>query len=153
MATELIAPITEDLRADDNRMDIVKGMEHLNLTDEVIGTGLNFELGDWAVLGQNGLEVSGGTGVGNTYPIWVGNDQLDSKATGKATIITNGGFRYRTTKFAAGSYVEGQNLTVKDLGGGVNLIPSAAGGGDAILCRVYKRPDSKGVMEITVLDR
>jgi len=152
MVTELIAPITEDLRADDNRMDIVKGIEHLNLTDEVMVSGFAPVLGDWAVKGASGLEAPGGTGVGNCFPVWVGKDQLDAQATGKATIITNGGFRYRTTKFVAGSYSEGQNLTVKDLGGD-ELIPSAAGGGDAILARVYTAPDSKGVMEIMVLDR
>lgn len=152
MTAELIAPITEDLRKEDLRMDITKGMEHLNLFDFPIPSGASYELGDWAVKTGSALAAPGVSPVANTYPIWVGNDQYDSQATGKATLILNGGFVYRTTKFVAGSYTAGQNLTVKDLGGG-EKVPSAAGSTDPVLCRVFTAPDSKGVMEIIVLNR
>ena len=152
MATELVAPITVDLRTEDLRMDIIKGMEKLNLKDEPITSGLALEAGDWAVNGSSGLAAPGVTAVANTYPVWVGNDQLDSQATGKATLILGGGFLYRTTKIVAGSYTKGQNLTVKDLGGG-EKIPSAAGGSDPVMARIYTPTDAAGVTEIEVLNR
>lgn len=149
MAAELIAPITEDLRASDNRMDIIKGIEHVNYQDVVLNTAVvATELGDWLVKGASSASQATSTGVGNTYPVFVGNDQLDAKATGKVTLLVGGGFIYRTTKFVAGSYAAGDNLTVKS-----GLVPGPAGGSDAILARVYTAPDSKGVMEILVLNR
>ena len=151
MATELIAPITEDLRLSDNRMDIIKGMEHINVTDVVAVSAVKtagYAAGDWLVKGANGLEAPTSTAVANTYPVWVGNDQTDATATGKGTIIVSGGFVYRTTKYVAGSYTIGENLTVKAAGK-----PEAAGGGDPVLCRVFTAPDAQGVMEIEVLNR
>jgi hypothetical protein len=155
MVAELIVPITEDLRKEDSRMDIIKGIEHIAPKDEVMTAGVlsaGCEAGDWLVKGANGLEIPGLSAVANTYPVWVGNDQLDAKASGKATIIVDGGFIYRTTKYVAGSYTVGMNLTVKGLGAG-EKVPSAAAGSDPILARVYTAPDSKGVMEILVLNR
>lgn len=156
MATsELIAPITSDLRAPDNRMDIIKGNEFLKLQDVVLDPALvgqgTVELGDWLVKGSGGTMVDvGASAVANTYPVYVGNDQFDAQATGQVTLLLGGGFIYRTTKYTAGSYTVGQNLTVKGVG---NRLPQAAGGSDPVLCRVFTAPDSKGVMEIQVLDR
>jgi hypothetical protein len=155
MAAELIVPLSTDLRKEDLRMDIIKGIEHVSPKDEVMVAGVvsgGCEAGDWLVKGASGLAYPTTTAAANTYPVWVGNDQLDAQATGKATIVVNGGFIYRSTKFVAGSYTAGQNLTVKDLGGG-ERIPSAAGGSDPILARVYTAPDAAGVMEILVLTR
>lgn len=150
--SEFTAPISVDLRAPDNRMDITKGIEFLKISDELMDASivaLDIELGDWLVLGASDtLVVPGSSAVPNTFPVWVGNDQYDSQATGQCTILTNGGFRYRTNKFVAGSYVNGQNLTVAN-----GTLPGPASGSDPILCRVYKAPDSTGVMEIQVLDR
>lgn len=149
--SERIVPITEDLRKEDHRFDIIKGIEQVKSKDEVMVSALataGVEAGDWAVKGANGLEAPGASAVANTYPVWVGNDQYDAVATGKATIIIGGGFVYRTTKFATGTYTAGQNLTVK---GG--KVPCAAEEGDPILCRVYSAPDAAGVMEILVLNR
>lgn len=149
---ELIAPITVDLRAPDNRMDITKGIEFLKISDELMDASIvadDIELGDWLVLGpSNTLIEASSSAVPNTYPVWVGNDQYDAQATGQLTILTNGGFRYRTNKFVAGSYTNGQNLTVKS-----GTLPGPASGSDPILARVYKAPDAHGVMEIQVLDR
>jgi len=150
---ELVAPITEDLRKEDQRMDIIKGVEKVNLKDEKLSAGLATESGDWLVKDDTETLVAPSvTAVANTFPVWVGNDQFDSQATGQATLVTSGGFIYRTTKFASGSYTAGQNLTVKDLGGG-EKVPSAAGGSDPVLARVYTAPDAAGVMEIHVLNR
>lgn len=148
-----IAPISVDLRQPDNRMDITKGIEHLNIRDEKISSGLSCSIGDWLVLNNSAVLVApSSTAVPNTYPVWVGNDEYDSQATGQATILMSGGFSYRTNKFVVGSYTAGMNLTVKDLGGG-ERVPSQAATNDPILARVYKAPDSTGVMEIEVLDR
>ncbi len=151
MVTELIAPITEDLRKEDRRMDIIKGQEGMIVKDETMVAALataGVETGDWVVKGASGLEAPGAEAVANTYPVLVGNDQTDAKATGKATIILGGGIIYRTVKFAAGSYTAGQNLTIK---GG--KVPTAAEAGEPVLCRVYSAPDASGVMEILVLNR
>jgi hypothetical protein len=153
---ELIVPITEDLRTEDSRMDIIKGIEKLNPKDEVMTSAVaaaGCSAGDWLVKGANGLELAGGTAVANTYPVWVGNDQLDAVASGKATILVGGHYIYRTTKYVAGSYTAGMNLTVKDTGGTSAKLLQAAGGTDPILARVYTAPDSKSVMEVRVLDR
>lgn len=150
--TELITPINVDLRADSPRLDIIKGIEHINVKDEVLTAGLQTSEGDWLVKGASGLAAPGTTPVANTYPVWVGNDQFDGQATNQATIVLGGGFIYRTTKYAAGTYVAGQNLTVKNLGAG-EMVPSAAGVNDPILCRVYTAPDAKGIIEIEVLNR
>jgi len=152
---ELVAPIGVDLRKEDNRLNIVKGIEFLKIKDEFMTAAVKTggtTAGDWLVKGAGGLAYPTTTAVANTYPVWVGNDQFDAQATGNATILLAGGFIYRTSKYVAGSYVEGQNLTVKDLGGG-ERVPSAAGGSDPILARVYTAPDANGVMEILVLDR
>ena len=152
---EIVAPISNDLRREDQRMDIIKGIEHLNSKDELMTTAVvtaGVTSGDWLVKGSTGLTLPTVTAVANTYPVWVGNDQYDAQATGKATILMGSGFIYRTNKFVAGAYVEGQNLTVKDLGAG-EKVPSAAGGADPVLARVYTAPDANGVMEILVLVR
>jgi len=152
---EIVAPISQDLRREDQRMDIIKGIEHIHPKDEVMTTAVKtagVSAGDWLVKGASGLDFPTATAVANTYPVWVGNDQFDSQATGKATILVGSGFIYRTTKFVAGVYTAGLNLTVKDLGGG-EVVPSAAGGTDPVLARVYTAPDAAGVMEILVLVR
>ena len=150
---ELVAPITSDLRQPDNRFDVIKGIEYLKPKDEKFAPGSSWDMGDWATKTAAGaVQPPVTTGVANTYPVIVGNTQYDSQATGQLTLAIGGGFIYRTSKFVAGSYVEGNNLTVKDLGGG-ERVPSLASGGDAILARVYTAPDAKGVMEILVLDR
>lgn len=152
---ELVAPIAVDLRDEDNRMSIIKGIERLNPKDEVMVAAVvsgGCDSGDWLVKGATGLAYPTTTAVANTYPVWVGNDQFDVQATGMATILIGGGFIYRTTKYAAGAYTAGQALTVKDLGAG-ERVPSAAAGTDPIVGRVYTAPDASGVMEIEVLDR
>ena len=152
---EIVAPITQDLRQPDNRMDIIKGIETIHPKDEVMSAAVKtagVEAGDWLVKDASGLSLPTTTAVPNTYPVWVGNNQFDSQATGQATIIVASSFIYRTNKFVAGSYTAGQNLTVKDLGGG-EKVPSAAGGSDPVLARVYTAPDASGVMEIEVLIR
>ena len=152
---EIVTPLSVDLRQSDNRMSIVKGMEYLKIRDEVMQAAVvagGCEPGDWLVKGAGGLSYPTVSAVANTYPVWVGNDEFDSQATGHATILIGGGFIYKTHKFAAGAYVEGMNLTVKDLGAG-DKIPSPAGANDPIVARVFTAPDASGVMEILVLDR
>lgn len=151
--SELVAPISEDLRKSDDRFDVIKGIEFLKYKDEVYTAGASFEMGDWVEKNASGVVApANAAGRPNVYPVVVGNDQFDAQATGQLTIAIGGGFIYRTTKFVAGSYTAGQNLTVRDLGAG-EKVPSAAGGSDAIVARVYTAPDAKGVMEILVLDR
>lgn len=149
---ELVAPVTVDLRAEDLLLEITKGIEHVNYIDGKLDAG-DVAPGDWVRKTTTGFAVPQvGNAVAHVFPVVVGNNQFDSLATGNVTVITNGGFIYKTKKFVAGSYSVGTNLCVKDLGAG-EKIPSAAGGSDAIVARVWSYDAAKGIMEILVLDR
>jgi hypothetical protein len=156
MATlpELVAPIAVDLRAADESFDIIKGIEHLNYQDGLlVDQTLTVTPGDWMTIASSGFVVPAtGNAVGNVYPVIVGNNEYDSLATGDLTVAIGGGFMYKTTKYVAGSYTIGQNLCVKDLGGG-ERVPSAAGSNDAIVGRVFALDIVKNVMTILVLNR
>jgi len=150
MEMEKLVPLSEDLTVDDHKLDIFIGMEEaLKNTDDVpFKAEEEFAEGDWAVKSSAGeLEEASDAGVYNTYPVWAGNaDRYDVHATGKGTIITTGGWVYRTTKFDTSitDYADGEALTVKD-----GKVPTRAGGSDAVLARVYKAPVD-GIMEIQV---
>lgn len=148
---ERIAPISEDLRAESLKFDLIKGEEKINYVDGKLDSG-NFEEGDWVIKTSTGFAAPTATASGATFPVVTGNNRYDSLATGNVTVAVGGGFIYKTTKFVAGSYTVGQNLTVKDLGGG-EKIPSAAGGSDAVLGRVWSYDSVKGIMEILVVNR
>jgi hypothetical protein len=155
IAQELVAPITEDLRAEDLKFDIVKGIEHVNYVDGkwVPGAATAVEEGDWVTKTNSGYDViAAGNGVANVYPVVEGNNRYDAIATGNVTVIEAGGFKYKTKKFVPGAYTVGMNLTVKDLGAG-EMVPSAAGASDAIVARVMSYDAAKGVMDILVLNR
>lgn len=152
---ELIAPIAEDLRKEDLSFDIVKGIEFISVIDgKLEGTPVPaVSNGDWVQKTATGFAVpSTGNAVASVFPVWTGNNRYDAIATGNVTVIVGGGFIYKTNKFVPGSYTVGQNLCVKDLGGG-EMVPSAAGGSDAIVARVWSYDSVKGVMEILVLNR
>lgn len=149
---ELVAPVTVDLRAEDLKLDIVKGIEHVNYMDGKLDSG-DVSAGDWVRKTSTGFAVpQTGNAVAHVYPVLTGNDQYDALATGNVTVVVNGGFIYKTKKIVAGSYTVGQNLCVKDLGAG-EKIPSAAGVNDAVVARVWSWDSAKGIMEILVLDR
>jgi hypothetical protein len=154
---ENFVPVTEDLRLSDLKFDVVKGLElvsqmtHDKQKDPSLTAAV--EAGDWLVLSNTDTLVApGSTGVGNTYPVWVGDESFDTMASGKLTVILGGGYIVQTKKFQSGSYVAGTNLTVK-IGGGGEKYVVAAGGADAILARVTKAPGADGVMEYLVLNR
>jgi hypothetical protein len=154
IAQELVAPISVDLRAQDNSFDIVKGIEHINYQDyPLVVPTLNVQPGMWMTLSTAGLVAPAtGNAVANVFPVVVGNNEYDSIATGDLTVAVGGGFIYRTSQYVAGSYTVGQNLCVKNLGAG-EMVPSAAGGSDAIVARVMAIDTVKNVMTILVLNR
>jgi hypothetical protein len=138
---ELVAPITVDLRNPPSQyyFDIIKGLENINYVDAPLlnPTTTNFAPGDWAWKQTGGFAPPPtGNAPANVYPVVVGNNEYDSLATGNISVIEGGHFMYNTTKLVAGSYTLGQNLCVKNLGGG-EQIPSAAGTNDAVVARVY----------------
>lgn len=152
---ELVAPIAEDLRKEDMKFDIVKGIEHINYVDGkwAPGKDVAVEEGDWVTKTNVGYDIiAGGNGVANVYPVVTGNNRYDAIATGNVTIAHGGGFIYKTTKFVPGAYNVGANLTVKDLGAG-EKVPSLAGANDAIVARVEEFDAAKGIMTISVLNR
>lgn len=151
---ELVAPISVDLRASNENFDVIKGIEHINYQDvKLVNPALSVTPGQWMTLSSTGLVVPAtGNAVPNVYPVVVGNNEYDSIATGDLTIAVSGGFVYRTNQYVAGSYTVGQNLCVKNLGGG-EMVPSAAGSNDAIVARVFAVGVVQGTLDIQVLDR
>lgn len=150
LPNELVAPITEDLRKEDLKFDIIKGIEHVNYIDGKLDANVDVEEGDWVIKTATGYGKPTNTAK-LSYPVVTGNNRYDAIATGNVTVIPGGGWIYRTNKFVAGSYTLGQALTVKDLGGG-EKVPSAAGGGDLVCGRVHAYDSAKGIMEILVVN-
>ena len=145
---ELVAPVTEDLRKEDLKFDIIKGIEHVNYQDGKLDAG-DVEEGDWVRKTATGFAVPNASQT-RCFPVVTGNNRYDSKATGNVTVIVGGNWIYQTTKFVAGSYTVGQALTVKDLGGG-EKVPSAAGSGDVVCGRVFAYDAAKGILTIEVV--
>lgn len=149
LQSDLIAPITVDLRAEDLSFNIIKGIEDVKYMDlKQDDTSAAFAPGSWVVTTATGAAVvPGGNGPANVYPVLVGNDQSDSLATGHLTVAVGGGFLAETTKFVAASYTVGGNLTVKSTG------LQTAGMNDAIVARVWAYDSDKQVLTILVLNR
>jgi hypothetical protein len=145
---ESVAPITTDLRAEELKFDIIKGIEHVNYQDGKLDAG-DMEEGDWVVKTATGFAAPGLTST-RAYPVVTGNNRYDSLATGNVTVIVGGNWIYQTKKFVAGVYTPGQALTVKDLGGG-EKVPSAAGGTDVICGRVFAYDAVKAILTIEVV--
>jgi len=153
LPSELIAPISVDLRAEDLKLEVIKGLEKMLVTDGTLATGVDVDAGDWVLKTSTGFgAVPTGNAQPHVFPVVVGNSQYDALATGNVSVAVGGGFIYRTKKFVAGSYTLGQSLCVKDLGAG-EKVPSAAGVNDAIVARVWNYDAAKGIMEILVLNR
>ena len=142
---ELVAPITVDLRAEDLKFDIIKGIEHVNYIDGKLDSG-DVEEGDWVQKTATGFAPPPSGSV-KCYPVVTGNNRYDAMATGDVTVIVNGGWIYQTKKFTPGSYTVGQALTIK----GSSTVPQANGGSDITCGRVFAYDAAKGVMSILVL--
>jgi hypothetical protein len=133
-----VVPVATDLTLPESRLNILRGFEKMHRVDHKIGAGVSLELGDWAVLNNNGeLVAPGATSVANTYPVIAGNDRFDSKITGQATVVMNSPIIAKTAKMVAGSYNVGSELTVKNLGAGEKIL-SIAAVGDYVLARVVE---------------
>lgn len=145
---ELVAPITVDLRKEDMKLDIVKGIESINYIDGKLAAGKNVEEGDWVVGTATGFDTPGAASV-KAFPVVTGNNRYDSLATGQVTVAVGGGWIYKTTKYAAGSYTVGQALTIK----GSSTLPQAAGADDIVCGRVYAIDAAQGVMQILVVNQ
>mgnify|MGYP006275967769 CR=1 FL=1 len=143
---ELLAPIGVDLRADDNKFEIVKGIEHVNYIDGKLDAG-DVEEGDWVVKTATGFAVVGEDSA-KAFPVVTGNNRYDALATGGVTVIVGGGWIYQTKKYATGSYTVGQALTIK----GASKVPAAAASGDVVCGRVYSIDAAKGIMQILVVN-
>lgn len=152
-----VAPISEDLRALDLRMDIQKGLEKmLTLDGPLDNQALVVDMGDWLMKTTTGFNAPPtGNAVPHVFPVITGNQQYDGLATGGVTVVIGGGIVYLTNKFVPGSYTIGQNLCVKSLSAGTeqDLWPSAAGSNDAVVARVLAYDSVKLTMLIQVLNR
>lgn len=133
-----VAPISEDLTGEELRLSVTRGLETMHRVDAKLATPAEvLLLGEWAVLNSDGkAERAGATPVGNTYPVFAGTERFDVKATGQVTLISSWPIRAKTSVYNdALSYVVGDLLTVKDLGGGESALTKAAAG-EAALARV-----------------
>lgn len=131
-------PVDMDLTASESRLSILRGFEKAARVDKKISGVVTLELGDWAVLDANGeLSAPSATSVPNTYLVIAGNDRFDAKITKQATILMASLVVAKTSKFAAGSYNVGSELTVKNLGAGEKVL-SLAASGDYVLARVVE---------------
>ena len=142
---ELVAPINVDLRAEDLKLDIIKGIEFINYMDGKLDSG-DVEEGDWVQKTATGFAPPPSGSV-KCFPVVTGNNRYDALATGDVTVIVNGGWIYQTKKFTAGSYTVGQTLTIK----GSSTLPQAAGVGDVVCGRVFAINAATGVMQILVV--
>lgn len=147
--TENLVPLTEDLTKEDNKLNIIRGLEQLQRVDKTIADGESFREGEYAVLTDSDELVSpGASSVSNCFPVWAGNAEgrSDVHATGKATILMGQGFIYRTSVFNdAETYSVGDGITCKDN----SKIPTLASGNDKILGRVVGVSE-EGLLEIKV---
>lgn len=144
---ELVAPITEDLRAEELKFDILKGIEHVNYIDGKLPAGVDVEEGDWVVKTSTGFALPGASSV-KAFPVVTGNNRYDAIATGDVTVIIGGNWVYQTKKFTGSGFIVNQELTIK----GSVATPQAAAPGDVICGRVYGYDAAKGVMQILVLN-
>lgn len=150
IASELVAPITVDLRAEDNTFNIIKGIEHVNYMDLVIDTAAqNLLPGLWVMKTSTGCVLPTSDGLANVYPVIVGNNEYDSLAIGSVTVGVGGGWLYKTTQFTAASYSIGDNLMIAGTTGKLVAQTST----NAIVARVWAYDSVKAIMTVLVLNR
>ena len=143
---ELVAPITVDLRADDNTFNIIKGLEHLNYEDFKMDTpSQTINPGMWVKKTATGCLLADGTTL-PLYPVVVGNNEYDSIATGNVTVIIGYGWIYSTTQFSGSSFTIGALLTVDS-----TSKLEVADDTDPIVAKVYAYDAVKGVLTVEVL--
>lgn len=150
---ENLAPLTSDPLKQKAGLEIIRGLDKVIREDIEVVSGELFAEGDWAVINNDyQLAAPGVTAVANTVPVWAGNAEgrTDVHATGKLTVLRRTqGFIYKTENYdKTQSYNVGDNLTVKNLGGGEKY-PTKAAGADVVLARVNKVLG--GMLEIEVL--
>lgn len=150
MAEERFVPITEDFRVENNTFNIIKGLRNYLPAHAPLETGVTFELGEWAVLGGDGiLHAPDTTARENTYPIWDGSTP-DVKATGGATYLLRNGFEVKTTRFYEDTYAAGDKLVVKDLGLGEKVLSKGTTGEHYVAVVVI--PPVNGVLLVKVVE-
>lgn len=114
-----VAPVGEDLTLPEGRLEILRGFENMYRVDKAYGTSQEFALGEWACLHADGKAYRAGAApVVPTYLVVGGTDRFDAKATGQITMVMASQIMAKTTQYnSALSYVVGDYLTVKNLGG------------------------------------
>jgi hypothetical protein len=146
-------PVQEDLRGFADDFAIIRGWGTMFRVAKELAPNVNFKAGEWAVLGNNQkLTRPTSSAVANTYLVFEGTDRFDVAASGQAGIIQNSKILVRTKKYnQALTYNVGDKLTVKDTGGGVAVVTTAAGV-EPVLARVTAVPGAVGdALEYEVL--
>lgn len=148
IASELVAPIDVDLRAEDKTFNIIKGMEKLNTMDlSMDDTSEDIQPGLWVEKTSTGCQLPSSQGLAQVYPVMVGNNQFDSIASGKITVIVGGGFLYETTQVESDSYTVGQLLTVNNATGKLQV----ASNGDTVVAKIWSYDSTKLVATVEAL--
>jgi len=136
--TSRVAPISEDLTKEDLSCQIVRGYSLANKVAESFQKGTVLVSGEWAVKTANGMERPGVASSNMSMLVIGGTERFDSQATGKVTVIQSSQVQVKTNKFAEqGTYAEGTELTVKNLGA-QEAIVSPATAGDYIVAKVLE---------------
>mgnify|MGYP001567462525 CR=1 FL=1 len=134
------SPIGEDLTTEELRLSVVRGIETMFRIDYALAdASTELLLGEWGCLNAQGkVERPGAVPVKNTFICWAGTERYDVKATGQVTLIAHSNIVAKTSRYDdTQSYVVGDDLTVKDLGGGEAGVTKAAGA-EVVLARVLE---------------
>lgn len=150
MNNNYLVPVKEDLTTEDLRLAITRGLASMFRKDHKLGEGEELFLGEWGVVGDDGLvSRPGATPVRNTFLVFCGVERTDVHATGAVTLIKSSNVIAKSTRYnVAGTYSVGMELTVKNLGAGeAGLTPAAAG--EPVLATV--EAIGQGYLEFSVM--
>jgi hypothetical protein len=132
-----IVPVSSDLTLEDLSLSILRGLENMHRVDKKRASGVDFLKGEWAVVQDDGtLARPASVPVRNTFLVFAGSDRFDAAATGQCTIIMSSSILVKTNRYdTAPTYHVGDQLTVKDLGGGEAFVTKQSGT-EAVLAQV-----------------
>lgn len=125
-----IAPVSEDLTTPYSQLEILRGLEKMHRVDYKVAPGVSLLPGEYAVLGNDGnLTRPSATPSASSLLVFRGTDGFDSKATQQATVIEASDLVVKTSLYNTGaSYVVGDLLAAKNLGGGEAHVTKASAG-------------------------
>ena len=133
-----VAPLSVDLTLPNYNLKVLRGMEKAFRVDKPAAAALALVAGEWGVLQADGTVARpGASSVAATYLCFLGTDRFDAAATGNVTLFMDTPLLVKTSRFVAGSYSVGEQLTVND-NNSTTATPLAAGSGDWVVAHVVE---------------